>query len=234
MQAPVETRVFVFFAKPQAAERIFRGAAGWGSHWVRVSVRADGSYTVGMNHDGTIRRAIYSGSFDPVTRGHLDVIDRGRRIFDELVVAIGRNISKRELFTLAERRAMVESLVKDMELPDGQGAGSVRVATYQGLTVDYARSIGATVILRGIRNITDLAHECQLALTNRQVADIETVFVVTDQAFSYTSSSLIKQIAALGGDLQRLNAIVPPNVIQALAQLKATRGFDWLIEDHME
>jgi pantetheine-phosphate adenylyltransferase len=186
-----------------------------------------------MNHDGTSRRAIYSGSFDPVTLGHMDVIDRGRRIFDELVVAIGRNISKRELFTLAERRAMVESLVKEMT-PGGNGTGSVRVATYQGLTVDYARSIGATVILRGIRNITDLAYECQLALTNRQVADIETVFVVTDQAFSYTSSSLIKQIAALGGDLQRLNAIVPANVIEALARLKATRGFDWVIDEHME
>lgn len=186
-----------------------------------------------MNTNGAIRRAIYSGSFDPVTLGHMDVIKRGRVIFDELVVAIGRNISKRELFPQAQRKKMVESLVRD--LANGSGdEGVVKVATYQGLTVDFARSIGATVILRGIRNITDLAYECQLAITNRQVADIETVFIVTDQAFSYTSSSLIKQIAALGGDLEQLRSIVPPNVIEALKEMKQTHGFDALIEYHEE
>ncbi len=180
-----------------------------------------------------IHRAIYSGSFDPVTLGHLDVIQRGRRMFDDVIVAIGRNISKRELFTLQRRRGMVEQLISEMKNGD-PNAGNVRVETYQGLTVDFARSVDATIILRGIRNISDLAYECQLAMTNRQVANIETVFVVTDQAFSYTSSSLIRQIAALGGDLDSLNAIVPPVVIDALKEMKAARGFEYLIEDHVE
>lgn len=180
-----------------------------------------------------VHRAIYSGSFDPVTLGHLDVIQRGRRMFDDVIVAIGRNISKRELFTLQQRREMVEQVIGEMKNGDPK-AGNVRVETYQGLTVDFARSVDATVILRGIRNISDLAYECQLAMTNRQVANIETVFVVTDQAFSYTSSSLIRQIAALGGDLDSLNAIVPPIVIAALKEMKAARGFEYLIEDHVE
>lgn len=186
-----------------------------------------------MALDKPVHRAIYSGSFDPVTLGHLDVIQRGRRMFDDVIVAIGRNISKRELFTLKQRREMVEHLVSEMRNGD-PNAGGVRVETYQGLTVDFARSVDATVILRGIRNISDLAYECQLAMTNRQVANIETVFIVTDQAFSYTSSSLIRQIAALGGDLDSLNAIVPPIVIEALKEMKAARGFEYLIEDHVE
>ncbi len=181
----------------------------------------------------TIHRAIYSGSFDPVTLGHLDVIARGRRMFDDLIVAIGRNIAKRELFSMKQRRQMVERLIADMK--NGEpGAGNVRVETYQGLTVDFARSVDATIILRGIRNISDLAYECQLAMTNRQVANIETVFIVTDQAFSYTSSSLIRQIAALGGDLDSLSAIVPQIVVEALKEMKAARGFEYLIEDHVE
>lgn len=180
-------------------------------------------------------RAIYTGSFDPVTLGHLDVIRRGRLLFDDLVVAIGRNLSKRELFPLAQRRRMVEELVNELLAGDRNGEGGhVRVETYQGLTVDFAKTSGVRVILRGIRNITDLAYECQLAMTNRQVAGIETVFIVTDQAFSYTSSSLIKQIAALGGDIDALASIVPPNVVQALKDLKAKKGLAHLIDDQVD
>ncbi|MCL4196047.1 MAG: pantetheine-phosphate adenylyltransferase [Phycisphaerales bacterium] len=186
-----------------------------------------------MTDPPCIHRAIYSGSFDPVTLGHLDVIERGRRMFDDLIVAIGRNIDKRELFPLRRRREMVERLVREMN--DGDPlAGSVRVETYQGLTVDFARSVDASIILRGIRNISDLAYECQLAMTNRQVANIETVFIVTDQAFSYTSSSLIRQIAALGGDLDSLSAIVPTIVIEALKEMKAASGFAHLLEEHKD
>lgn len=177
--------------------------------------------------------AIYTGSFDPPTLGHLDVIRRGRLLFDDLIVAVGRNIGKRELFPLSERQRLLEENVRSV-LDESEDGGRVSVETYQGLTVDFAREKGVRVILRGIRNITDLAYEVQLAMTNRQVAGIETVFIATSQAFSYTSSNLIKQIAALGGDLDQLSAIVPANVIEALKDLKARRGFGRLIEDHVD
>ncbi len=181
----------------------------------------------------TIRRAIYTGSFDPVTLGHLDVISRGRRIFDELIVAIGRNLSKPDLFEMKERERMVRTLVDEL-LQKEPDCCPVEVKVYTGLTVDFARSVDARIILRGIRNITDLAYECQLAMTNRQVADMETVFVMTSQAYSYTSSTLIRQIAALGGDLDRLRGIVPQIVIDALKQMKQTRGLKHLIEDQVD
>ncbi|MBL1216827.1 MAG: pantetheine-phosphate adenylyltransferase [Planctomycetes bacterium] len=178
-------------------------------------------------------RAIYTGSFDPITLGHLDVIKRGRVIFDDLIIAIGRNIGKREVFGLAERKCMVTELVDEMVAgqPDG---GSVSVETYDGLTVDFARAKNARVILRGIRNITDLAYECQLAMTNRTVADLETVFIMTSQEYAYTSSNLIKQIAALGGSVDHLHTIVPRNVIEALRKLQADKGLAHLIEDHVD
>lgn len=177
-----------------------------------------------------VHRAIYTGSFDPITLGHVDVIKRGRMLFDDLIIAIGRNINKREMFPLTQRKSMVDSLVAEMldENPDGS---DLSVATYEGLTLDFAQSVNANVILRGIRNITDLAYECQLAMTNRQVADLETVFIMTSQIYSYTSSNLIKQIAAMGGDLDQLSGIVPPIVITALKELKQSRGLDYLIED---
>ncbi|MFG0328656.1 MAG: pantetheine-phosphate adenylyltransferase [Phycisphaerales bacterium] len=178
-------------------------------------------------------RAIYTGSFDPPTLGHLDVIQRGRRLFDDLIIAIGRNISKRELFPMSERQRLLEENLANLlrEEPDG---GAARIKTYSGLTVDFARQMNARVILRGIRNITDLAYEVQLAMTNRQVAGIETVFIATSQEYSYTSSTLIRQIAALGGELDQLAAIVPTNVIEALKQLKQERGLEHLIEDQVE
>lgn len=181
----------------------------------------------------TIHRAIYTGSFDPVTLGHLDVIERGRKVFDDLIVAIGRNIGKRELFSLERRQEMVQELVDELLNNEPDGA-LVSVRTYEGLTIDFAREVDAHVILRGIRNITDLAYECQLAMTNRQVADLETVFIMTSQRYSYTSSNLIKQIAALGGSIDQLDSIVPGNVIEALRELQAKHGLEHLIEDHGE
>ncbi|HZW06181.1 MAG TPA: pantetheine-phosphate adenylyltransferase [Phycisphaerales bacterium] len=163
--------------------------------------------------------AIFPGSFDPVTYGHLDVIRRGRRLFDGLVVAVGHNPSKDELFTLQERVALVEEEVRVIAARE-EGA-SVRVEGFSGLTVDFARQAGATALLRGIRNLSDLQNEVQQALTNREIAGLETAFVVAGQDFSYTSSSLIKQLTALGHDLKALKTMVPPAVVRALKAKKA-------------
>jgi len=159
--------------------------------------------------------AIYTGSFDPISYGHLDILSRARGMFDEVVLAIGRNPNKEALFSFEERMALARTLVGELMAKDPSGA-PVRVDHYTGLTVDYAKSVGACAIVRGIRNITDLASECQLAITNRQVAGIETVFIVTGESFAYTSSSLIKQIAALGGSFDALATLVPPAVVEAL------------------
>ncbi len=163
--------------------------------------------------------ALYAGSFDPITLGHLDVLGRARRLFDRLVLGIGDNPEKPALFSYQERIEMATQLVDEMVATEPNGC-PVQVEHYSGLTVDFAREVGAAAILRGIRNISDLAAETQLAITNRQVAGIETVFVVTGENFAYTSSSLIKQVAALGGSLDGLAGIVPPVVI---VQLKAKR-----------
>src|SRR5688572_27841864 len=156
--------------------------------------------------------AIYPGSFDPVTYGHLDVIRRGRRLFDRVVVGVGQNPGKDQLFTQEERVAMILTLVDEMHRSEpaepgraGVGGGGVvgapvEVRAFTGLTVDFAQQAGATALLRAIRNLSDLQSEVQQALTNRQVAGLETVFVVAGQDFAYTSSSLIKQITALGSD----------------------------------
>lgn len=159
--------------------------------------------------------AVYAGSFDPITYGHMDVLRRARSLFDGLILGIGMNPDKPALFSFEERVELAQQLVDDMLEGDPDGA-PVRVEQYTGLTVEFAKSNGACAIVRGIRNITDLASECQLAIANRQVADIETVFVVTGEAFAFTSSSLIRQIAALGGDLDRLSDIIPPTVIDML------------------
>lgn len=161
--------------------------------------------------------ALYAGSFDPITYGHLDVLRRARLVFDELVLGLGYNPDKTALFSFEEREEMARALIDQMmdEEPD---AAPIRVERYHGLTVDFARRISAAAILRGIRNVTDLATETQLAITNRQVADIETVFIVTGEQFAYTSSSLIRQIAALGGSLDRLKDIVPPLVLDRMRQ----------------
>ena len=163
--------------------------------------------------------ALFPGTFDPLTNGHLDVIRRGQALFDQLIVAIGQNPTKRPLFPLDERVTMARELMAEF-------GGHVRVEAYAGLTVDYARRVNATVILRGLRNVTDLHYEFQLALTNRAVADIETVFIMSGENFGFTSSSLIRQIAA-GGELDRLNKLLPPVVIEALKQKKKEMGADF-------
>lgn len=166
--------------------------------------------------------ALYPGSFDPITLGHLDVIARGRRLFDELIVAVGINPSKEVLFTPAERVEMARVLVGELVAREPDAA-PVRVESFQGLTVDFAVEVGASVLLKGVRNLSDLQSEIQQALTNREVAGLETAFVVPGQNFAYTSSSLIKQITALGRDLSRLDSMVPPQVVDALRQKKAQK-----------
>ncbi|MCK4873530.1 MAG: pantetheine-phosphate adenylyltransferase [Phycisphaerales bacterium] len=166
-----------------------------------------------------LHKAIYAGSFDPATLGHLDIIKRGRRLFDELVVAVGRNPAKDQLFTPQERVEMCEQLIANMA-NDEPNAGGVRVESYEGLTVDFAARIGAQVILRGIRNLSDLQNEIQQAITNHEVGNTETVFITSGFFFAYTSSSLIKQITALGDDLDRLSVMVPALVIERLKEKK--------------
>jgi pantetheine-phosphate adenylyltransferase len=163
--------------------------------------------------------AIYAGSFDPITLGHLDVLRRARSLFDGIVLGIGRNPDKPALLSAEERQSITQMLVDEMLEADPDGC-PVRVERYTGLTVDFARHVKAVAILRGIRNITDLASETQLAITNRQVAGIETVFIVTGETYAFTSSSLIRQIAALGGPLDRLNTIVPEIVIDRLKAMR--------------
>lgn len=163
--------------------------------------------------------AMFPGSFDPVSYGHLDVIRRGRRLFDRVVVAVGRNPGKDPLFSPEERVDMLRRLV-DQIVRNEPDQAEVSIESFSGLTVDFARKIGATVLLRGIRNLSDLQSEVQQALTNRQVAGLETAFVVAGQDFAYTSSSLIKQVTALGRDLKALESMVPPLVVRKLRDKK--------------
>ncbi|HZQ90751.1 MAG TPA: pantetheine-phosphate adenylyltransferase [Terriglobales bacterium] len=152
--------------------------------------------------------AIYPGSFDPPTNGHLDLIERGSQIFDELVVAILRNPEKEALFTLGERRRMLEALTRPWP--------NVRVDTFTGLLVDYAVGQKAQVVLRGIRAISDYEYELQMALMNRKLQpQLETVFMMPAEAYSYLSSRLVKEVAHLGGDVREL---VPPLVAGQLKQ----------------
>lgn len=163
--------------------------------------------------------AMFPGSFDPMSYGHLDVIRRGRRLFDRVIVAVGRNPGKDPLFSPDERVEMIQRLVREIVAQEPREA-KVSVESFSGLTVDFARQMGATVLLRGIRNLSDLQSEVQQALTNRTVAGLETAFVVAGQDFAYTSSSLIKQVTALGRDLRALESMVPPLVVKLLRAKK--------------
>lgn len=151
-------------------------------------------------------RAIYPGSFDPVTNGHLDVIRRGLRIFDRLIIAVADNPAKHPAFSKEERVGLLKEVTRDMK--------NVEIDAFDGLVVDYTRRKKAGVILRGIRTISDFEYEYQMALTNRTFAgDIETVFVMTHEEYSFVSSRLIKEAVSMGGDI---GSFVPPAVQAAL------------------
>src|SRR6266496_4410741 len=162
--------------------------------------------------------AVFPGQFDPITNGHLDVIRRGVRLFDELIVAVGINPEKRELFPIDERVEMIRALLKDQP--------AVRVEEYHGLTVDFVRKSGAAVLLRGIRDVSDLRYEFQLAQANRAVGNVETVFIMTGDQYALTSSSLIRQVVSLGGDVRQLAGLLPDIVVKRLRKRQREGGFD--------
>lgn len=166
--------------------------------------------------------AVFPGSFDPISFGHLDVIRRGRRLFDEIVVAVGHHPGKDQLFTIDERVEMATILSRELVAQHPEGA-PVRVHPFTGLTLEFAQSVKAATLLRGVRNLSDLQYEVQNAVTNREVAGMETVFIVAGQSFAYTSSSLIKQITAMGSDLSLLKTMVPPLVVDRLASKKSAK-----------
>ena len=150
--------------------------------------------------------AIYPGSFDPVTNGHLDLIERGEKMFDLVIVAVLNNAEKQPLFSVPERVEMLREVTQKWP--------GVEVDLFHGLLVDYARKRGAGVILRGIRAISDYEYELQMALMNRKLEPrLETVFMLPGESFSYLSSKLVREIAQLGGPLMDL---VPPEVEQRL------------------
>jgi pantetheine-phosphate adenylyltransferase len=155
-----------------------------------------------------MRRAIYPGSFDPITNGHLDVIQRASALFDELIVAVALNDqkSKASLFSLEERFAILQEVCH--EIPN------VRIARLQGLLVNFARQNGASAVVRGLRAVSDFEFEFQMALMNRKMEPtIETIFLMPKEEYTYLSSRIVKEIARLGGDI---SAFVPPCVVPAL------------------
>jgi len=156
-------------------------------------------------------KAIYPGTFDPLTYGHLDLIERGSKVFDELIVTIGENPFKTPLFTVAERKQMIQKHTRHLK--------NVKVDAFKGMLVDYVQGQHANIILRGIRTVSDFEEEFQRALTNRVLRnDLETVFVMTSEQYSFFNSKLIKEVASLGGDVSKF---VPPEVEKQLtAKLK--------------
>lgn len=153
-----------------------------------------------------MRRAIYPGSFDPVTNGHLDIIERGSKLFDEIIIAILVNPEKQALFTIDERREMIEEAAATI---DSRGC-TLRVDSFRGLLVKYAVERQAETIVRGIRAVSDYEYELQMALMNRRLEPrIETVFLMAAEAYSYVSSRLVKEIYHLGGAIEGL---VPASV----------------------
>jgi pantetheine-phosphate adenylyltransferase len=154
-----------------------------------------------------MRRAIYPGSFDPVTNGHLDVIERARKLFDEVIVAVAINDQKQPLFAPDERLAMLRQAIT---------INAVRVAPMEGLLVEFAASEGAHAVVRGLRAISDFEFEFQMALMNRKLdSEIETIFLMPKEEYTYLSSRIVKEIAKLGGDV---SAFVPPLVAEALSK----------------
>jgi pantetheine-phosphate adenylyltransferase len=155
-----------------------------------------------------MRRAIYPGSFDPVTNGHLDVIGRARKLFDEIVVAVVHNDEKQALFSLEERLALLGDALDKID--------HVRVAQFDGLLVDFAVAQKANAVIRGLRAVSDFEFEFQMALMNRKLEDsVETIFLMPKEEYTYLSSRLVKEIARLGGNV---SSFVPRPVAEALAK----------------
>jgi pantetheine-phosphate adenylyltransferase len=155
-----------------------------------------------------MRTAIYPGSFDPITNGHLDLIERGSRLADRLIVAILKNDEKRALFSTAERMEMMREVLAPWP--------NVKIASFEGLLVNFAIASGASMIVRGIRAVSDYEYELQMALMNRRLQPgIETVFLMAAESYSFVSSRLVKEVIRLGGDI---SGLVPPSVEHQLKQ----------------
>jgi len=153
-----------------------------------------------------MRTAVYPGSFDPLTNGHLDIIRRGTRLFDRLLVAILENESKSALFTVSERKELIARCVADI--------ARVEVHSFNGLLVDFVKRFDAAAVVRGIRAVSDYEYELQMALMNRELSpDVETIFMLPAVEYTYVSSRLVKEVFRLGGDVARL---VPPPVLESL------------------
>jgi pantetheine-phosphate adenylyltransferase len=153
-----------------------------------------------------MKRAIYPGSFDPITNGHLDVIERALKLFDQVVVAVAHNDEKQPLFSLAERLDLLQQALGKMN--------NVRIAQFQGLLVDFAAAENASAVIRGLRAVSDFEFEFQMALMNRKLeSSVETIFLMPKEEYTYLSSRLVKEIARLGGDVSKF---VPNVVAQAL------------------
>jgi pantetheine-phosphate adenylyltransferase len=165
-----------------------------------------------MTHSHVVRRAIYPGSFDPVTNGHVDIIDRAAELYDELIVAVFINRTKTSMFTVDERREMLAEAIRHKP--------NVSVDVFQGLVVDYCRSHEIPVIVKGLRAISDFEYELQMAQANRGLAGVDTLFMPTNPEYSFLASSLVKEIANWGGDV---SSMVPPLVHKRLMDQAAGR-----------
>jgi pantetheine-phosphate adenylyltransferase len=161
-----------------------------------------------------MKTAVYPGSFDPITSGHLDVIERASRLFDRVIVAVIKNPDKKPRFACAERMAMLKAAARHCR--------NVTVDSFDGLLVEYVKKKKAHAVVRGLRAVSDFDYEFQMALTNRRMAPgVETVFLMTDYRYSYLSSSFVKQIAGLGGDI---TGLVPDAVVERLRKKKKGKG----------
>ena len=152
--------------------------------------------------------ALYPGSFDPITFGHLDVMERAAKLFDKLIIAVAHNAEKHPLFTALERAAMIRESIASHN--------NVEIVSFDGLLVDFAKKSGATAVVRGLRAVTDFEYEFQMALMNKTLSpELETVFLASREAYTYLSSRVIKEVAKLGGDISKF---VPPAVAAALTK----------------
>ncbi|MUL42193.1 pantetheine-phosphate adenylyltransferase [Streptomonospora sp. PA3] len=162
-----------------------------------------------------MRRVVCPGSFDPVTNGHIDIIGRAARQYDEVVAAVLTNVNKRGLFTVEEKTAMLRECTADM--------GNVVISQFNGLLVDFCRDNGIGSIIRSLRSVSDFDYELQIAQMNYRLAGVETLFMTANPQYSFLSSSLVREIAQYGGDV---SSLVTPNVEQRLREKYKTRGED--------